>query len=57
MTASTVESGKVTSTPPVPANFGAVPAVVLPNVKSSEVTLTELFSVIGFFTLPESEYL
>ena len=57
LTDRTVASGSVTSTPPVPANFGAVPAVVLPNVKSSDVTLTELFSVIGCLILPDSAYL
>ena len=52
----TVVSGRATSTPPVPANVTAPPAVVLPNVKSSAVSFTELFITTAFLIFPVRLY-
>jgi len=52
----TVVSGRATSTPPVPANVTAPPAVVLPKVKSSAVSFTELFITTAFLIFPVRLY-
>ena len=57
LTARTVESGRVTSTPPVPVNVTAAPAVALPNAKSRPVSFTELFIAIAFLIFPVRLYL
>ena len=49
-------SGRATSTPPVPANVTAPPAVVLPKVKSSAVSFTELFITTAFLIFPVRLY-